>query len=211
MSDTPVLWGFSNSTYVRTVRMVLAAKGIAYDQNPINVLEGEPRSAEHRTRHPFGKVPVLDIDGLRLIETEAICRYLDETRPEPPFVPDTARGRARMGMAIGVINSYGYPALVGVAAYHLFPDFIGGQDEEARAAAIEDGRRVVAMLMQIRGTDPWIAGGTPSLADLFLGPIWAYVALTPDREALEATPGMADWWARMQALPVFAETDPEAG
>lgn len=31
MSDKPTLYGFDGSTYVRTVRMVLADKGVAYD------------------------------------------------------------------------------------------------------------------------------------------------------------------------------------
>ncbi|MEM6850060.1 MAG: glutathione S-transferase N-terminal domain-containing protein, partial [Pseudomonadota bacterium] len=68
------LWGFSGSTYVRTVRMVLHDKGVTdYDQVPINVLQGEPRTVEHLQRHPFGKVPVVDVDGFRVLETRAIC------------------------------------------------------------------------------------------------------------------------------------------
>ena len=50
------LWGFSGSTYVRTVRMLLAEKGVSdYEQVPVDVLKGEPKSEEHLTRHPFGK------------------------------------------------------------------------------------------------------------------------------------------------------------
>ena len=55
-----VLYGFDGSTYVRTVRMLLAEKGAHYEQVPVNVLKGEPRQPEHVARHPFGKVPVLD-------------------------------------------------------------------------------------------------------------------------------------------------------
>ena len=77
MSDKPILYGFDGSTYVRTVRTLLAEKGAEYDQVPLNVLAGEPRLPEHLARHPFGKVPVLDIDGVRIRETDAICRYLD--------------------------------------------------------------------------------------------------------------------------------------
>ena len=55
-----VLYGFDGSTYVRTVRMLLAEKGAHYEQVPVNVLNGEPRQPEHIARHPFGKVPVLD-------------------------------------------------------------------------------------------------------------------------------------------------------
>ncbi len=69
MSDM-TLWGFDGSTYVRTVKMVLAEKGVSdFKQVPLNVLAGDPKTPEHRERHPFGKVPVLDHDGMRIMET----------------------------------------------------------------------------------------------------------------------------------------------
>jgi glutathione S-transferase len=64
------LWGFNGSSYVRTIKMLLAEKGAEdVEQMPLNVLAGEPRMPEHLARHPFGKVPVLDHDGMRLLET----------------------------------------------------------------------------------------------------------------------------------------------
>ncbi len=78
------LWGFNGSTYVRTVKMLLAEKGVTdIKQVPLNVLAGEPKSAEHLERHPFGKVPVLDHDGMRILETAAITRYLNDVLPGP--------------------------------------------------------------------------------------------------------------------------------
>ena len=65
MSDF-TLWGFDGSTYVRTIKMLFAEKGFTqFDQVPLNVLAGEPRRPEHLERHPFGKVPVLEHDGMR--------------------------------------------------------------------------------------------------------------------------------------------------
>jgi glutathione S-transferase len=88
------LWGFSGSTYVRTVRMLLAEKGVTeYEQVPLDVLKGEPKTEEHRKRHPFGKVPVVEIDGFRIIETPAITRYLDTTLGGPSLIPGDPRDR----------------------------------------------------------------------------------------------------------------------
>src|ERR1700761_7553709 len=175
-----ILYGFDGSTYVRTVRMLLAEKKAQYEQVPVHVLKGEPRQPEHLARHPFGKVPVLDYEGFRIIETSAIAPYLDEVLPGPSFTPDNARDRARMRMAMGIIDSYGYGALVGVAGYHLFPDFIGGPNESARQQAIATSRLVLQELMKLRGGDSFLAGAQPSLGDLYLAPICFYVALTPD-------------------------------
>ncbi len=201
------LWGFDRSTYVRTVKMVLAEKGVGdYEQVPLNVLKGEPRSPEHLARNPFGKVPVLDHDGLRILETSAIIRYLNDVLPGTALVPPTPKDRARMDMAICILDSYGYGALLGgVAAFHLFPDFVGGRNEAVRAKGLQDGARVLAFLMQTRGASPFLAGEL-SLADLYLAPIAAYVAMTPDAAALFGTEGFAEWWARVQALGSFRAT-----
>ncbi|MEL6482290.1 MAG: glutathione S-transferase family protein, partial [Pseudomonadota bacterium] len=190
----PVLYGFDGSTYVRSVRMALMDKGIEYDQVPLNVLEGEPKLPEHLERHPFGKVPVLDIDGMRILETDAILRYIEAAHPEPSLVPDDPKDRARMNMAISLVNSYGYGSLVGAAGYHLFPDFLGNPSEEAYNGMIANGEKLLALLMEKKGDAPWLAGQKPSLADYFLGPIVFYVALSPAAETLLAPAPVKAWW-----------------
>jgi glutathione S-transferase len=203
------LWGFDNSTYVRTVKMVLAEKGFTgFKQVQLNVLKGEPKTPEHLERHPFGKVPVLDHDGVRIIETSAIARYLNDVLPGKSLIPATPKDRARMDMIIGIIDSYGYGALLGgVAAYHLFPDFVGGKNEAMRKGGEEIGRKVIELAMKTKGSSPFIAGDL-SLADLYLAPIAFYVSLTPDKDAVFDVPGFADWWMKIQSLPSFKNTQP---
>lgn len=212
MTDTPVLYGFDGSTYVRTVRTILAKKKIAYTQVPVNVLTGEQKTPEHLARHPFGKVPVLEIDGLRLRETDAICRYLDARTPMPSVIPTDAKDQARMAEAISMINSYGYGAMLGgIAAYHLFPDFVGGKNEAARAAGIANATELLTLLMQGKGEAMWLAGSAPSIADYLLGPILFYVSLTPDIGTLMEIPGLQAWWAAISADADFAASVPNLG
>jgi glutathione S-transferase len=207
-----VLWGFDGSTYVRTVKMLLAEKGFTdFKQVPLNVLAGDPKTPEHLERHPFGKVPVLDHDGMRILETSAIARYLNDILPGKSLIPATPKDRARMDMIVGIVDSYGYGALTGgVAAYHLFPDFVGGKNESFREGGISNGRKVLELAMQTKGSSPFIAGDL-SLADLYLAPILFYVSLTPDAAALFDVPGFSDWWARVQALPSYQATAPNLG
>ncbi len=116
-----------------------------------------------------------------------------------------------MDMIVGILDSYGYGALVGgVAAYHLFPDFVGGKNEAAREAGIENGRKVIALAMRTKAASPFIAGDL-SLAELFLAPVLFYVSLTPDKDAVFDVPGCAEWWARVEALPSFQATMPNLG
>lgn len=206
------LYGFDGSTYVRTVRMLLAAKNASYDQVQLNVLTGDPKKPEHLQRHPFGKVPVLDHDGMRILETSAITRYLNDVLPGTSFVPDNAKDRARMDMAIGLIDSYGYGALVGgIAAYHLFPDFVGGKNDAMRKAGIENAKLMLKEIFSRRGNDPFIAGQSMSLADLYLAPILFYVSLTPDAGEVLGVDGVADWWDRIQKEEIFTKTAPNLG
>lgn len=211
MARTMTLWGFDGSTYVRTVKMLLAEKQFSdFEQVQLNVLSGEPKEPEHLARHPFGKVPVLDHAGLRLLETSAIVRYLNDVLPGKSLVPGTPQDRARMDMVIGLTDSYGYGALVGgVAAYHLFPDFVGGKNESMHDAGVERGRKVVAMAMKTKGDSPFIAGEL-SLADLYLAPIVAYVSMTPDIASLQSVAGFGDWWTGVQALSSFKSTAPQS-
>ena len=204
------VWGFSGSTYVRTIRMLLAEKGVTdYEQVPVNVLEGEPKKPEHLERHPFGKVPVVDIDGFRIIETPAIARYLDAVLPGKTLVPSDPKAAAKMDMVISIIDSYGYMAIVGgVVAYHLFPDFVGGKNEAMHHKGLAEGKMVIGELMKIKGDGPYLAGRELSIADLYLAPVFAYIAMTPHKDEFLALPGVAAWWTLVSASESFKATQP---
>ena len=79
-----------------------------------------------------------------------------------------------------------------------------------RKGGVENGRKVIELAMKARGLSPFIAGDL-SLADLYLAPIVFYVSLTPDKDALFDVGGFAEWWANIQALPSFVETQPKLG
>ena len=79
-----VLHGVSGSPFVRKVQVVLAEKGIPYEQEtvmPINV------SAEYRKISPLGKVPALVHDGKALSDSSVICAYLERIHPTPALYP----------------------------------------------------------------------------------------------------------------------------
>lgn len=117
-----------------------------------------------------------------------------------------------MDEAISLTDSYGYGSLIGaVAAYHLFPDLVGGVSEEQRKDGIEASKLVLKTIMELRGSDDWIAGSEPTLADFHLGPICFYVSLTPDKDEVFSVPGFADWWERLDGLESFKKTEPDLG
>src|SRR5918994_5343444 len=72
MADV-TLYGIPISTYVRSVRMALAEKGVSYD-----LVEGWADHPEIAKRQPFGKIPAFRHGDFELYEAFAIARYVDE-------------------------------------------------------------------------------------------------------------------------------------
>lgn len=83
----------------RRVRIFLAEKGIDLPETPVNLMKREHKSPEHRARNSLGQVPTLVLDdGTAISETVAICRYFEETQPDPPLFGTTAVEKALVDM-----------------------------------------------------------------------------------------------------------------
>ena len=78
------------------VRIALALKGLPYQYIAVNLAQGDHLLDAYRSQSPEVLVPLLEIDGHRLSQSMAIIEYLDETRPEPPLLPDDPLGRAHV-------------------------------------------------------------------------------------------------------------------
>jgi len=205
------LYGFSASTYVRTVRMLFTEKGLDYDQDPVNILQGEGQSEAHLARHPFGKIPVLAWRGGRLYETDAILELLESRHPSPAFVPAEPVARATMRQWLSVVDHYAYNAIVGgVVWQRVINPMLGNRvDEQAIEAALPTVRTCLELFDQTLGDAPYLAGDEPSMADLYVAPLLAYLAQTPEGDELLAeTPQLGKWWAAMQKRESFLQTAP---
>jgi glutathione S-transferase len=83
----------------RRVRVFLAEKGIAVPIEQVDITTAVNRGPEFRAKNPLGTVPVLELDdGTCIAESVAICRYFEETQPEPPLMGIDARDRAVVEM-----------------------------------------------------------------------------------------------------------------
>src|SRR3954447_9908209 len=92
------LWSWNLSPFAGKVRVALAEKGMTDD---VELLEIHPvrRPPRLRELNPTGRVPVLEVDGLPVRESSAICEWLEDTHPEPALWPaDPARRAAARGM-----------------------------------------------------------------------------------------------------------------
>ena len=79
----------------RRVRIFLAEKGVDLPETPVDMRKREHKSAEFRAKNSMGQLPALELDdGTCISETVAICRYFEETHPEPPLFGRTAVEKA---------------------------------------------------------------------------------------------------------------------
>ena len=79
----------------RRVRIFLAEKGVDLPETTVDMRKREHKSAEFRAKNSMGQLPTLELDdGTCISETVAICRYFEETHPEPPMFGRTAVEKA---------------------------------------------------------------------------------------------------------------------
>lgn len=209
-----ILHGPAYSTYTRTARLVLEEKGAAYVLAEVDLLKGETQAPAHLARHPFGKVPVLEHDGFMLFETFAIARYLDETLPGPRLQPGDTRRRSRMTQICGVLDSYGYGAMVGKVFWQaaIVPMQGGTPDAAVLAEGLAMAGKVLDVLEGLAEGDGFLCGPEISLADLFLVPVLEYFAMTePGRAALGSHRAIGGWAGRIGSHPSVVATRPKLG
>ena len=83
----------------RRVRIFLAEKGITVPVEQVDISKAVNRQPPFLAKNPLGGLPVLELDdGTCIAESVAICRYFEETQPQPPLLGTDARDRALVEM-----------------------------------------------------------------------------------------------------------------
>jgi len=81
----------------RRVRIFLAEKGVELPFEECDLMRGAPKTDAFTALNPLQRVPVLLFDdGSAIAESMAICRYFEETNPEPALFGRGARAEVEM-------------------------------------------------------------------------------------------------------------------
>jgi glutathione S-transferase len=81
----------------RRVRIFLAEKGVQIPRVEVDIIGGANLRPEYLAVNPRGLLPTLELDdGRRIDETIAICRYFEETVPEPALLGTTPLEKAEI-------------------------------------------------------------------------------------------------------------------
>jgi glutathione S-transferase len=175
MSDRPSLYHAPASPNSRRVRIFLAEKGIAVPLVPVDLGDGEQHTPAYRAINPRRVVPTLVLeDGTAIGEVPAICRYFEETQPNPPLLGATPKEKALVAMWERRAELEGFAAVMeGVrnAVSRLQGRAIAGaHDYEQIPALTERSKLRVANFyadFDARLAEaPFVAGDTFSAADI---------------------------------------------
>ena len=187
----------------RRVRIFLAEKGITVAYEEVDLMKGDLKRPEMVALNPLQRVPILVLDdGTAISETMAICRYFDETQPEPALLGSGAKGKALVEMwnRRVELNLFGH---VTQAFRHLHPAMAHlevPQVKEWGEANKTKAMDVLAILDDQLGRSEFIAGPAYSVAD-----ITALVAVDFMRPARLQVPetmqNVKRWHAAVSARP----------
>jgi glutathione S-transferase len=187
----------------RRVRVFLAEKGVEVPYEELDLMQGALKTPEFTRLNPFQRVPVLVLDdGTAISETMAICRYFEETKPEPALFGKGAKQRALIEMwnrrmELGLLFS------VAQAFRHLHP--AAAQLEVPQVAAWGEANKpraleVLQLLDEELGKRRYVAGDDYTVAD-----ITALVAIDFARVARiqrsEGHKNLARWHGEVSARP----------
>ena len=191
------------SPYSARVRMQIYAKGIT------DIALERPSDfglPSFRKRLPIGRIPVLDIDGDLMPESDVIAEYIEQIYPEPSLLGATPRETAhirtiaRMGDICLMNNMFMLsPQSRAVDRDQGVVDLLGGQVV-----------RNIKALDKMIGTDGYACSGRLTLADCALTPALFLVEnVLPGTGAENPIPkaaNVAAWWAAIQQNEHAAKT-----
>lgn len=200
-----VLFGFHRSTYVCVARLLLHAKGVPYE---FHDTESEMYSVEHRARHPFGRVPVLQHGDFVLYETTAIAMYIDESFAGPALLPRDPAHRAVTHQWMSCLNAYFYPSIIFALVHErLVFDELGIPADEA---VITESLPKIAHCLTIMNAQlckhPYLVNEQITMADYFSLPTITALTFVPEgKQLLAHFEAVRAWLERMSTLPAVVE------
>jgi RNA polymerase-associated protein len=158
------LYSSRDDVQCHRVRLVLAAKGVAYDFVAVNPTSPPEDLVD---LNPYHSVPTLVDRDLVLYETGVICEYLDERYPHPPLMPIDPLSRARLRLGMVRMERDWYP----------FVEQIGAGGRPADAARKRLRETLLASLPLFKAAK-FFLNPEMSLADCALAPlIWRLPSL----------------------------------
>ena len=190
----------------QTVRMFAAEKGLNLPRQEVDVMASEHRQPPYSVQNPMMQTPAFETDdGQIIIESTAICEYLEEVYPDPPLIGSTAGERAetrmwlrRLDLNILEARSRAFRATLARDFYIDKIKLLSVPAAKELQALVED--RILWLDQQMVGKT-WICGERFTLADVMFYCFMAFRAPEGESNLPPGTPQLAEWFDRVKVRP----------
>ncbi len=187
------------SVNARRVWIALLEKGIPFERVWVQ-LDGDQLSPEFTALNPLQRIPVIEDDGLRVVESLAILDYLEAKYPTPALMPqDPPRVAIARMVAMATLTEL-QPATV-----LLTCPLVGVEVPEAKLTrSRETAAKVLQLFIELLADHPYFGGEALSLADIVAGTMVPGLAMFGI--SLEPYPTLQAWSERLAQRPSWQET-----
>lgn len=198
-----ILYHLPLSPFSRKVRLALTEKRIPFDLRVERVWE---RREEFLAVNPAATVPVLqEANGLSVVDSNAICEYLDEAYPDGPLLGRTLAERAEVRRLVAWFDGKFNAEVTRNLLYEKQMKRLlgrGNPDAAALRAGYANIRPHLEYIGWLAETRAWLAGSSMSLADLTAAAHLSSLDYIGDID-WTTSEAAKDWYARVKSRPSF--------
>jgi glutathione S-transferase len=179
-------------------RLLFAAAGVEYEDIRIE----HSRWPELKPETPFGQLPVLEVDGVKICQSMAISRYL---AAKFGFAGQTEFDRARVDMIVECLNDAVQAVLT-----------VANEKDSAKQATLQkrlDDEQLPDFMARFdkllaensEGKSEYFVGNSLTLADIAFANGYTWMILIGFKDPLVAFPKLKALVQRVESVPRIAE------
>lgn len=196
-SDAMKLYGFPGTRSNR-IQWLLEEAGVSYEYVKVDLLTGAHKKPEHMARHPHGYVPVLEDEGVTLIESAAMCMHVaDKKGVLAPPLGSAARARYYQFVvyAVAVLDENVIPLYFHL---HLLPE--GKRQRSIVDRCMPIWEQAAGYLERELGDRAFLLGADFTVADVAVG---YDLVLASQIGLLSGQPMLRAYVERLSSRPAF--------
>jgi glutathione S-transferase len=153
----------------RKVRMFLVEKNITdIEMIDIDLMKGEHKTPEYRALAPNSRIPALELDdGTVIMESTAICRYLESLYPEPNLFGESPMEIASIEMwQARIYNELMIPLAMGFRHLHPAMSSLETQNKDYGETQKSIGIKSLKYFNDVLSESEFVAGERYTFADI---------------------------------------------
>lgn len=182
------------------IKLLMRFLEIDHEWKHVDILAGETHTDDFVGMNSNAKIPVLQIDACEfLCESNAILNFLAEGSA---FLPESGLQRARV-LQWQFFEQYSHEPFIAVARFIQKILGMPAERTEEFESKQKGGHRALAVMEQQLAETRFIAGNSPTIADISL---YAYTHVAHEGGFdLERYAEIRKWLSRIEALPNYVE------